>query len=219
MKIRFPTAVYLIRGNHETKDISRMYGFYTECISHYNQQLWNEFTEVFEYLPLAAIIDDAIFCVHGGLSPELKTLDQISSQKRPLTIPDSGFLADLLWSDPSSEHSGWKSNKERGTSYTFGLDVVEKFVKENNFDLLCRAHQVVNKGYDFPFVPNDLLITIFSAPDYCDEFRNQGAIMLVSTELECSFQRLDPPRKRANRASSVKNPNTPTTTLFSPSDV
>lgn len=107
LKVSFPNSVFLIRGNHETKEISRLYGFYDECVQHYTSELWQIFSDVFEYLPLAAIVDNAIFCVHGGLSPDLEILDQIASLSRPFVLNETNqVISDLVWSDPSPSHLG-----------------------------------------------------------------------------------------------------------------
>lgn len=198
MKIKYPANVWLLRGNHETPDISRSYGFFAECASRYNQSLWEKFNEVFMYLPIAAVISDRIFCVHGGLSPLLTDISQISSLKRPLEIPEFGLLTDLLWADPSPDHLGFKES-ERGTSYTFGYDVVDEFNKNHNFDLVCRGHQVVDPGFYFPFMKNRNLLTIFSAPDYCEEFGNRGSMMKVDFDLKCTFVFIDPPPPEKKR--------------------
>ena len=96
---------------------------------------------MFNWMPVAALIDDKIFCVHGGLSPELSTLDQISKLTRPVEVPNSGLLCDILWSDPSNDSESWKEN-DRGVSFTFSKEIVDQFVNKNNLDLICRAHQV-----------------------------------------------------------------------------
>ena len=104
-KIKYPTKVTLLRGNHESSVTNRIYGFYDECKRRYNVRIWRSFTDLFNFLPVAAIIDDKILCMHGGLSPELKNLQNIESISRPTDIPDSGLLCDLLWlwSDPDKE--------------------------------------------------------------------------------------------------------------------
>ena len=107
----------------------------------YNVKLWKIFTDCFNTLPIAAVIDEKIFCMHGGLSPELGSLDQIKRLPRPTDIPDTGLLCDLLWSDPEKEIVGWGEN-DRGVSFTFGPDVVASFLKRHDLDLICRAHQV-----------------------------------------------------------------------------
>ena len=107
----------------------------------YSIRLWKLFNDVFNCLPVAAIIDEKIFCVHGGLSPELTRLEQIRRLARPTDVPDTGMLCDFLWSDPDKDISGWGEN-DRGVSFTFGPDVVAHFLKNHDFDLIVRAHQV-----------------------------------------------------------------------------
>lgn len=141
-KIKYPENFFLLRGNHESAAINRVYGFYDECKRRYNIKLWKVFTECFNCLPVAALIDDKIFCMHGGLSPELMSLDQIRKINRPTDVPDSGLLCDLLWSDPMKDTTGWGEN-ERGVSFVFGSDIVKAFLNKHDLDLICRAHQVV----------------------------------------------------------------------------
>lgn len=115
-------------------------------------------------MPVSAIIEDKILCMHGGLSPELTSVDQINHISRPTDVPDTGLLCDLLWADPDSSIKMW-GESERGVSYVFGNDVVTSFLKKNDLDLVCRAHQVVEDGYEF--FGKKQLVTIFSAPNYC----------------------------------------------------
>lgn len=162
-KIKYPENFFILRGNHECASINRIYGFYDECKRRYNIRLWKTFTDCFNCMPCAAIIDEKIFCVHGGLSPELSDMDQIRRFPRPTDVPDSGLLCDLLWSDPEKNIAGWGDN-DRGVSYTFGGDVVTRFLERHDLDLVCRAHQVVEDGYEF-FAKRQL-VTLFSAPNY-----------------------------------------------------
>lgn len=192
LKNLYPQNVWLLRGNHETRDISQLYGFDEECKERYDEDLWYKFNEVFCYLPLAAIISSRIFCVHGGLSQDLQSLEQIAQIQRPIEVPEQGFIADLLWADPSPESMGY-TESERGTSYTFGADIAEYFLQENDFDLICRAHQVVMDGFEFPFFPNQTVVTVFSAPNYCEEFGNKGAMLKIDEALTCSFVFVEPP--------------------------
>lgn len=196
-KIKYPENFFLLRGNHECASINRIYGFYDECKRRYNIKLWKIFTECFNCMPVAAVIDEKIFCMHGGLSPELHNMEQIRKMNRPTDIPDTGLLCDLLWSDPEEGIEGWGDN-DRGVSFTFGQDVVEKLLKKHDLDLVCRAHQVVEDGYKF-FAKRQL-VTVFSAPNYCNEFDNAGAMMTVDEALMCSFQILKPASKK-NRIS------------------
>jgi serine/threonine-protein phosphatase PP1 catalytic subunit len=201
-KIKYPENFFLLRGNHECASINRIYGFYDECKRRYNIKMWKKFQDVFNVLPFAALIDEKIFCIHAGLSPDLNSPEQIKRIMRPTDVPDSGLLCDLLWSDPEADISGWAEN-DRGVSYTFGADVVSKFLQKHDYDLIVRAHQVVEDGYEF--FADRQLVTIFSAPNYCGEFDNAGAVMAVDESLMCSFRILKPadksvridPRKRA----------------------
>ncbi|XP_028757126.1 serine/threonine-protein phosphatase PP1-like [Neltuma alba] len=191
-KIKFPDNFFILRGNHECATISRIYGFYDECKRRFNVKLWKTFIDCFNCLPVAAVIDEKIFCMHGGISPELASLDQSQSLPRPTEIPESGLLCDLLWADPGKTIKGWAMN-ERGVSHTFGADKVSEFLMKNDMDLICRAHQVVEDGYEF--FADRQLVTIFSAPNYCGEFDNAGAMMIVDENLICSFQIFKPADK------------------------
>ncbi|CAH0370140.1 unnamed protein product [Pelagomonas calceolata] len=122
-KIKYPENFFILRGNHECASINRIYGFYDECKRRYNIKMWKTFTDCFNCLPVAAIVDEKIFCCHGGLSPELQQLDQIKKIVRPTDVPDTGLLCDLLWSDPDKDMVGWGEN-DRGVSFTFGEDIV-----------------------------------------------------------------------------------------------
>ncbi len=184
-KIKYPERFFLLRGNHECASINKIYGFFDECKKRYNIKLWKNFVECFNYLPISAIIEDKIILMHGGLSPELKDMNQLNEIVRPTDVPDQGILCDLLWSDPESHKNGWKEN-DRGVSYTFNEKVIHCFLDENNLDLLCRAHQVVQDGYEF-FADNTCL-TIFSAPNYCGEFDNSAALLIIDENLLCSFK-------------------------------
>ena len=159
--------------------------------------IWRSFNDVFKWLPLAAVVGDRIFCCHGGLSPDLQSLDQIRRVARPLEIPDDGFTSDLVWADPHPDPtaSGWHPNNVRGTSFLFGQDVVEKFLKENDLDLVCRAHDVQQDGYSFSG-KGQKLVTVFSAPNYAGLYDNSGAIMTVAEDLECAFKILRPVNKK-----------------------
>eukprot|EP01083_Nonionella_stella_P174841 607164_1 len=188
-KYKYPENFFLLRGNHEASTVNRLYGFYDECKRRFSIKIWKIMCDVFNCLPICALIEEKIFAMHGGLSPQLKTIQQIKHIQRPTEIPDSGLLCDLLWSDPNEDIKGWDSN-ERGVSYIFGKDVVNKFLRKHDLDLIARAHQVVEDGYEF--FAKRKLVTIFSAPNYCGEFDNCAGIMSVDQTLMCSFQVLQP---------------------------
>lgn len=197
-KIKFPENFFLLRGNHEAANINRIYGFYDECKRRYNIKLWRLFTQCFNCLPVAALISRKILAMHGGLSPDLQSMEQIRRMARPTDVPDAGILCDLLWSDPEESVTGWLAN-DRGVSFAFGPDIVSRFLQKHDLDLICRAHQVVEDGYQF--FANRQLVTIFSAPNYCGEFDNASAMMDVDESLLCSFQILKPSKKSLRRES------------------
>ncbi|KAH8400945.1 hypothetical protein KR009_001967, partial [Drosophila setifemur] len=192
LKVKCPQNFYLLRGNHESASLNHFYGFFDECKRRYTVKLWRIFVDCYNCMPLAAVIDNSIFCCHGGLSPHLFDLDQIRNIKRPYEIPDSGMICDILWSDPDMRQIGWGANT-RGVSYTFGADVVSAFLQRFKLTLICRGHQVVEDGYEF-FAKRQL-ITIFSAPNYCGEFDNAGAMMCVDSNLLCTFRIQKPTKK------------------------
>lgn len=186
-KILFPDNILLLRGNHECWYVNKAYGFYDEVRIRYSQKLWRRFTKVFEFLPFSSIIDEKIFCCHGGISPELlyknSSLRNIDKITRPTEVPTSGLLCDLLWSDPCKNTEEFGPNT-RGTSFTFGKKALDNFLENYDLDLVCRAHQVVQDGHEF--FHDKKLVTIFSAPNYCN-FNNKAAYMCVDENLVCSF--------------------------------
>jgi serine/threonine-protein phosphatase PP1 catalytic subunit len=161
-KLKFPENFFLLRGNHECANVTRVYGFYDECKRRCNIKVWKAFVDTFNTLPIAAIVAQKIFCVHGGLSPSLSHMDDIRQIARPTDVPDYGLLNDLLWSDPADMENDWESN-ERGVSYCFGKKVIMEFLARHDFDLVCRAHMVVEDGYEF--FTDRVLVTVFSAPN------------------------------------------------------
>ncbi|XP_016992536.2 serine/threonine-protein phosphatase 4 catalytic subunit [Drosophila takahashii] len=185
LKLRHPGQVSLLRGNHECRSATRSYGFYEECLAQYGSaNVWRMCCRVFDLLPLAAIIDGKIFCVHGGLSPEIQHLDEFRKLDRCHEIPESGCIADLLWSDPQ-EASGWTASP-RGHGQLFGGDVVEEFSRRNGVTLICRAHQLAQDGFRWHF--NKQLVTIWSAPNYCYRCGNKAAFLRVNSGEDYAFE-------------------------------
>ena len=148
LRLLYPRAVSLLRGNHEST-LTISYGFRNECLAKLGNDTWETFLCVFNRLPYAALLQDRMLCLHGGLSPSLTTLHDLQGLPRPTPIPDSGLVCDLMWSDPEVGLRGWASNISRGCSYTYGEDVVDRFCEKNDLQLLVRAHQIVDDGYEF----------------------------------------------------------------------
>nr|CDJ96954.1 Metallophosphoesterase domain containing protein [Haemonchus contortus] len=184
-KLRFPKNFFLLRGNHECANVNRAYGFYEECNRRYqSQRMWQAFQDVFCVMPLTALVSDKILCMHGGLSPHLQSLDQLRNITRPTDALGATLEMDLLWADPVIGLNGFQANI-RGASYGFGPDILAKYCQLLNIDLVARAHQVVQDGYEF--FGGRKLVTIFSAPHYCGQFDNAAAMMTVDENLQCSF--------------------------------
>ncbi|KAJ6238900.1 serine/threonine-protein phosphatase pp2a-related [Anaeramoeba flamelloides] len=181
LKVRYPDHITILRGNHESKQTSRFYGFYDECLKKYgNMRVWNLFTDLFDSFPLAAIISNKIFAIHGGLSPDISKVDQIQKIFRFIDIPFTGPLCDLVWSDPD-ERTGFNEN-QRGAGFTFGPNITTRFLKTNKLNLIVRAHQLFEKGYNLTH--SEKCVTIFSAPNYCGTIFNLGSIMKIESQLE-----------------------------------
>lgn len=142
LKVRYRDRITILRGNHESRQITQVYGFYDECMRKYgNANVWKFLTDLFDYLPLTAVVENQIFCLHGGLSPSLDTLDQIKGIDRIVEVPHEGPMCDLLWSDPD-DRAGWGISP-RGAGYTFGQDISDQFIQKNGLKTIARAHQLV----------------------------------------------------------------------------
>lgn len=183
MKARYPNRITLLRGSHESRTISQIYNFYDQCVRRYHPyggEVWQHFTDCFDYLPLAANVEGAVFCVHGGLSPYLDTLDQIREVDRFREVPLEGLMHDLLWTDPY-EGEGWHA-VGRVIDFSFGRDITESFLQMSGCSLLARAHQLVMEG--FSFCQDGRCLTVFSAPNYCGKYGNEGAVVHVDDHLQ-----------------------------------
>lgn len=190
LKVKYKERITILRGNHESRQITQIYGFYDECLQKYNHSptVWKHFTDLFDYFPITACIEGKIFCLHGGLSPQATTLDHIRSLNRFQETPHTGAMCDLLWSDPD-DRTGWGISS-RGAGYTFGKDVAAGFNHTNGLLFIARAHQLVMDGYNWSH--DDNVVTIFSAPNYCYRCGNQAAIMQLDEYLNKDFLQFDP---------------------------
>lgn len=204
LKVRYPDRITLLRGNHESRQITQVYGFYDECLRKYgNANVWKFFTDLFDYLPLTALVEKQIFCLHGGLSPQIDSLDHIMALDRVQEVPHEGPMCDLLWSDPD-DRCGWGISP-RGAGYTFGQDLSGQFNHTNGLSLISRAHQLVMEGYNWCHEKN--VVTIFSAPNYCYRCGNQAAIMELDEHLEYTFLQFDPAPRRGEQRVQKRVPD------------
>jgi len=182
LKARYPHCITLLRGNHECRQVTQVYGFYDECFRKYGSaNAWKYCTEVFDYFSLACLIDGSVLCVHGGLSPDISTIDQIRVLERNQEIPHEGPFCDLMWSDPEDIET-WAVS-QRGAGWLFGSKVTSQFNHLNKLELICRAHQLVQEGYKYMF-PDKNLITVWSAPNYCYRCGNIASILVFNENLD-----------------------------------
>ncbi|XP_053991107.1 uncharacterized protein LOC128883128 [Hylaeus volcanicus] len=188
LKVRYPDRIALVRGNHESRQITQIYGFYEECLRKYGSvNVWRYCTDVFDYLSLGALVENSLFCVHGGLSPSMKSIDEIRSIDRKQEVPHEGIMCDLLWSDPDAIDNWGVS--PRGAGYLFGASVVSEFNQLNDIDIIARAHQLVMEGFRWWF--DKQLVTVWSAPNYCYRCGNTATIMELDENLNSVFKMFD----------------------------
>jgi diadenosine tetraphosphatase ApaH/serine/threonine PP2A family protein phosphatase len=183
-KVRYPDRFFMLRGNHECRQVNQMYGFYEECIGRFGHAgPYKMCNDIFDMLPIAALVDQALYCVHGGLSPEVRAPEQVVLLERRCEIPNSGPISDICWSDPE-DIAGWGVN-QRGAGYVFGSDPTRIFSHNNKLRLIARAHQLAMEGYQYHF--DEMLVTIWSAPNYMYRSGNKASVMKVSAELAVVF--------------------------------
>jgi protein phosphatase len=177
LKYLYPTSVYILRGNHEFESVCSEYGFLNDVQSLYpNSNIFELFIAIFDYLPLAAILQQNIFCIHGGICPEFVSVDQIKSIRKPLHDFDDPLIEGLFWSDPSDKIQNFQAS-HRGSGCLFGQKQVETFLQQNSFTMIIRAHQCIKFGVQHMF--QNQLITVFSASNYCGKvLNNSGALLL-----------------------------------------
>ncbi|CAG8671082.1 12365_t:CDS:10 [Acaulospora morrowiae] len=183
----YPNSFYLTRGNHETDDMNKVYGFEGEVKAKFEESMFRYFSETFSSLPPAHLINQKILVVHGGLfSRDDVTLDDIRKIDRfdKKQLESDSLLRELLWSDPQLLPG--RSPSKRGVGIQFGPDITENFLKRNNLDLLIRSHEVKENGYVIEH--NGKCITVFSAPNYCDSMGNKGALINITPDLQLSYK-------------------------------
>jgi serine/threonine-protein phosphatase 4 catalytic subunit len=183
--VRYPCRITLLRGNHEARQTTQSYGFYDECVRKFgNANVWKLCTDLFDLFPIAAVIENQVFCVHGGLSPEIHSIEEISEIDRKCELPGSGAYCDLLWSDPD-DIVGFSASL-RGAGFLFGGDAVKAFNEQNKIKLICRAHQLMMDGYGYMF--DEQLVTVWSAPNYCYRSGNIASVLEFDEYMGRSFK-------------------------------
>jgi serine/threonine-protein phosphatase PP1 catalytic subunit len=193
-KLMYPEHIFLLRGNHESERTSSTYGFKDECVR--KKIVYGSFINLFNSLPIGAIVGERILCTHAGISPTLMSLDEIENFERPAEVPNFATLHDLLWSDPRPDIEHFCYSEKRGTSFQFGAKALMKFLTSFKLELLVRAHEVVPDGFAWPFGHAIPLVTIFSATD--SEGHNAASVMLVDDQLKCAidtFKSMSPGEK------------------------
>ena len=175
LKLKYPDKFFLLRGNHESRQVTGTYGFYDECLVRYGHSgIWLLCNELFDLLPMAALVDNAVFCVHGGLSPDIPIVEKITLLNRNQELPTSGPLCDLCWSDPG-DVDRWETNS-RGAGYIFGARQAAEFCHLNgNLEFVARSHQLAEKG--FSWACDNKVITVWSAPNYMYKTNNRASVM------------------------------------------
>ncbi|OQS53468.1 serine/threonine protein phosphatase PP2A [Ecytonucleospora hepatopenaei] len=204
LKVLHPQQIFLLRGNHECRQITQVYGFYDEIMRKFaNSEVWKEFATVFDVLPLSAVVNNDMFACHGGLSPNFSTLDELRKIDRKVEVPHTGVMCDILWSDPAEEN-GWGVSP-RGAGYVFGKDVTDKFLEKNKIKMICRGHQLVDQG--FSWAHEDTCVTIFTAPNYCYRCNNLAALMELNDNGSYEFTQFNPSPNKVEDFVSTKIPD------------
>lgn len=177
LKVKFPDHIFLIRGNHESKFVSSQYGFKDECITYFDHSIYKQFCHAFSYIPIAATINQSIFCVHGGISPFVQDIEQIKQIQKPIRdVRTTKIVSELLWSDPSSSPTPFSFRpSNRGIGYIYSESDINNFLNKNNLDLIIRAHKFCQKGYSWC---GDKCLTVFSSSDYCGD-ENSAAVVVI----------------------------------------
>lgn len=185
LKLKYPDRVTLIRGNHESRQITQVYGFYDECNKKFGTlNVWRYCSDLFDYMTISAVIDNKVLCLHGGLSPKIQNLDDIRAIERKQEVPHDGPMCDIMWSDPD-EIRGFQASP-RGAGFIFGESAVDEFLQRNDLKYVVRAHQLVMEGYKLHF--KEKLITVWSAPNYCYRCGNLASIMELDEHLGRMFK-------------------------------
>ncbi|KAG5546611.1 hypothetical protein RHGRI_018706 [Rhododendron griersonianum] len=227
LKVRYPDRITLIRGNHESRQITQVYGFYDECLRKYGSvNVWRYCTDIFDYLRFVSFLtDDMGTCLVKGIKQQVVGLHllvffgpgalicdfsncrcvwkPIRTIDRKQEVPHDGAMCDLMWSDPEDIVDGWGLSP-RGAGFLFGGTVVTTFNHANNIDYICRAHQLVMEGYKWMF--NSQIVTVWSAPNYCYRCGNVAAILELDENLNKQFRVFEAAPQESRGAPAKKAP-------------
>lgn len=190
LMIMHPDDVFLLRGNHEFSIVNQSYGFLAECRERFGTvSPWVKINEAFDYCPLAALLNNEVFAVHGGISPGVVDVNSISDIQLPLsTFSQRPYVADLVWADPSNETKCFKDNV-RGTGVCFGETAIERFMERSKIRLIVRGHQCIIDGFEF-FADNRV-VTLFSCANYRHSDKNKVGVMEIDKEGNANLYNLD----------------------------
>lgn len=201
LKTRYPNNCYMLRGNHEDYNVSMTYGFFDECIEKYGDfdrhLVFLSFVNVFNHMPVAAVINGRVLAMHGGLSPELNGKKDLNGLKKPSFVPAKGLMCDLVWSDPDGEKPGW-STSGRSVSLCYDQSIIRRFCRRQSLELIVRGHQIKTawKKQGYNMMTGNKLLTLFSAPNYSN-FENTSAVLNVSKDMVCQFQLFRPKKLKS----------------------
>jgi serine/threonine-protein phosphatase PP1 catalytic subunit len=186
MKLKFPENVFMLRGNHDCDKLTELHGFKQECKHRYGSKIWKLFINLFNNLPPAAIVGDSIFCAHGGICENILKVGEIHQIPRGMNVPVQGPLTDLLWSDPNTNEEETEfSENIRGISRSFPKFGLETFLKNNKLYMMVRSNQLVPEGFEIMW--GGILVNLFSAANFGNDYNNKGAIMEINDELQYNF--------------------------------
>ncbi|CAD8102091.1 unnamed protein product [Paramecium primaurelia] len=197
LKIKYSDQIHLLRGHHEDPKVNKIFGFADECYIKFAEDImdpnsiYQRINRVFQYLPLAAVIEDKIFCVHGGIGQTMRTIDEIELIQKPLEIVhdpktyQQKIALELLWSDPCLQEEELDNvpNPDRDIFqnkqiFRFGTNRINKFLQENSLNMIIRSHEPTMEGFERQ---NNNVITIFSCPDYGgNQPQCKGSILTIS---------------------------------------
>jgi diadenosine tetraphosphatase ApaH/serine/threonine PP2A family protein phosphatase len=185
LKLKHPDRIYLLRGNHECRQVNQIYGFYDECLSLCGHTgLWRACNDVFDLLPIGALIANRIFCIHGGLCPSIALIEEIPLLDRQQELPTNGPLSDLTWGDPEDIECWGVS--QRGAGWLFGRRPTSEFCHNNELSLIARAHQMAMAGYQWHF-DGEQLVTVWSAPNYMYRSGNAACVLKIGEDFGREF--------------------------------